>query len=330
MPALVARAVALAQTKPVVCVTTDLEAARRWSDDLSFVWGNRSTETAQGDVLLFAPPEVSPYAEVNPDRRAAMGRLVTLFQLAHALPWRFLVVPAAGLARKVVPRHIVEQHTCRIGVDEELDRDQLIGRLAAAGYLRVPLVEDPGSFAVRGSVMDIWPASSEHPVRLELYGDLVLSLRSFDPTEQRTVGELKELWLPPVREAILTPEALDRAREVVRALCDHVDLPSSRARSLVEDVASGRAFFGAEGFLPAYYALESLFHYIPESASWWGRFREAWLRPPNGSCSSRKKKFSGAAPTAPKDARRSAAPRRFSRTCARSKSATTLSTSSTA
>jgi transcription-repair coupling factor (superfamily II helicase) len=266
MSALVARAVALAQSKPVVCVTTDLESARRLADDLNFVWGNRSAETAQGEVLLFAPPESSPYADVNPDRRGAMARLVTLFQLAHQLPWRFLVVPASGLVRKVVPRRIIETHSDLIYVDQEIDRDELIGRLSEAGYLRVPLVEDPGTFAVRGSVLDIWPASTEHPVRLELYGDQILSLRTFDPAQQRTVSEQKELWIPPAREAILTTEAANRAREVVRALCDQIDLPSSRARALTEDVASGRAFFGAEGFLPAYYALESLFAYIPEDA----------------------------------------------------------------
>ena len=266
MPALVARALALAQAKPVVCVTTDFEAARRLTDDLNFVWGNRATDTAQGDVLSFAPSESSPYADVNPDRRGAMGRLVTLFQLAHGIPWRFLVVPAAGLTRKVVPRRIVEEHSQLLVAEHDVDRDALIARLSTAGYLRVPLVEDPGSFAVRGSVIDIWPASSEHPVRLELYGDLILSLRRFDPAEQRTVAEMRELWLPPAREAILTPGAVERAREVVRGLCDRVDLPSSRARALAEDVASGRAFFGAEGFLPAYYPLEPLFHYLPADA----------------------------------------------------------------
>ena len=266
MPALVARAIALSQTRPIVCVTADIDSARRLSDDLQFVWGQRAAEAAAGDVLLFTPSEASPYADVNPDRRGAMARLVTLFHLAHKLPFRFLVVPAAGLARKVVPRKIVEQHSDLLLADQEIDRDGLIARLAAAGYLRAPLVEDPGTFAVRGSVMDIWPASSEHPARLELYGDSVISLRTFDPAEQRTRGNLKELWLPPAREAILTPQAVERAREVVRALCDAIDLPSSRARALVEDVASGRAFFGAEGFLPAYYALESLLHYIPADA----------------------------------------------------------------
>jgi transcription-repair coupling factor (superfamily II helicase) len=283
MPALVARSIALADRRPVVCVTADVDAARRWVDDLNFLWGNRASETAQGDVLSFAPPEASPYADVNPDRRGAMSRLVTLFHLAQRIPWRFLVVPAAGLARRVVPRSEVEAHSDLILAEQEIDRDELIARLASAGYLRVPLVEDPGSFAVRGSVLDLWPPSSEQPVRIELYGDLVLSLRPFDPSLQRSLGEgddgedapkeaprskreLRELWVPPVREAILTPRAVDRAREVVRSLCDHIDLPTSRARALAEDVASGRAFFGAEGFLPAYYALETLFDYLPDDA----------------------------------------------------------------
>jgi len=280
MPALVARATTLATERPIVLVTEDLESARRLGDDLAFFWGSRADEdTAQGEVLVFSANEASPYADVNPDRRAAMARLMTLFHLAHGLPWRFLVVPASALARKVVPRSIVSEHSDLIVAEQEIDRDALIDRLTATGYLRVPVVEDPGTFAVRGSVVDIWPPSADLPVRMELYGDLVLSLRLFDPAAQRSIGsedapadksaknkELTEVWLPPAREAILTEQAKERAREVVRGLCDAVDLPSSRARALVEDVVSGRSFFGSEGLLPAYYPLEPLWAYLPDDA----------------------------------------------------------------
>src|SRR5258705_1972624 len=121
-----------------------------------------------------------------------MARLVTLFHFAQKIPWRFLVVPAAGLARRVVPRREVERHSDLILAEQEIDRDTFIARLSAAGYLRAPLVEDPGSFAVRGSVIDLWPPSSESPVRLELYGDLVLSLRPFDPSLQPSVGAVDD------------------------------------------------------------------------------------------------------------------------------------------
>ena len=272
--ALVARAIARADGRPIVWVTADLDTARRVASDLAFAWGAREEDdTAQGDVLLFPPYEASPYAEVTPDRRAAMARMTALFHLAHKLPWRFLVVPAAALVRKVVPQRVVAAHSDLVLVEQEIDRDALVARLAASGYLRVPVVEDPGSFAVRGAVLDLWPPCSDLPVRLELYGDLVLSLRLFDPAGQRTTPgasgkgrEVKELWLPPAREAILTDAVVARARDTVRALCDAVDLPSLKARVLVEDVASGRGFFGAEGFLPAYYPLEPLASYLPDDA----------------------------------------------------------------
>lgn len=279
MTALAARATALKTEKPVVLVTADLESARRLADDLAFLWGAQADEdTAQGEILVFSANEASPYADVNPDRRAAMARLMTLFHLAHELPWRFLVVPATALARKVVPRNVVLENSDLIVAEEEIDRDALIERLMATGYLRVPVVEDPGTFAVRGALLDIWPPSADLPVRVELYGDLILSLRLFDPVAQRSIGsedgspepsrgrEVKEVWLPPAREAILTEEAAERAREVVRGLCDAVNMPSSKTRVLIEDVLSGRSFFGAEGFLPAYYALEPLSSYLPDNA----------------------------------------------------------------
>jgi transcription-repair coupling factor (superfamily II helicase) len=103
-------------------------------------------------------------------------------------------------------------------------------------------------------------------VRVEFYGDLVMSIKAFDPDEQRTKAEVPEVWLSPAREAILTPANVERARDRVRDLCDAVDLPSSKARPLVDDVISGRTFFGAEGFLPAFVDLAPLTSYLPDDA----------------------------------------------------------------
>src|SRR5260370_23928593 len=131
-----------------------------------------------------------------------MSRMATLFHLAHDRPWSVLVVPATALARKVVPRSELRRRTTnRIVAESEIDRDALLQSLAEAGYLRVPVVEDPGTFAVRGALLDLWPPSSESPVRVELYGELVISCKAFDPVDQKTRPlELKQLWLPPVRE----------------------------------------------------------------------------------------------------------------------------------
>ncbi|HEY5241904.1 MAG TPA: transcription-repair coupling factor [Polyangiaceae bacterium] len=270
-------AAAIARTgRRVLLVTADLDTARRSAEDIGFflrgalVDTDEAEDTGEGDVLLFAASEASPYADVNPDRRAAMSRMATLHHLAHAQPWSVLVVPAPALARKVVPRKELARRADRILTDSEIDRDALLRSLSEAGYLRVPVVEDPGGFAVRGALLDVWPPSSETPVRVELYGELVLAMKAFDPVDQTTkkdAPDVKELWLPPVREAILDGRTAARARTRVTQLAEMMDWPTTKTRALVDDVVNGRAFFGAEGYLPAYYdALDPLLAYVPDDA----------------------------------------------------------------
>lgn len=272
-PALVVRALAALGPRKIVAVTPDIDTARALAADVSFLLGVRDADDAEaagastlGRVLLYLPSEASPYADVNPDRRGTQTRLATLFHVAMDLPWDVLVCPVTALARKVVPRDEVVEHAELVVAEQEIDRDKLAARLAMAGYIRSPLVEDPGSFAIRGALLDVWAPCAEVPVRIEFYGDLVMSIKAFDPEDQRTVREVREVWLSPAREAILTPGNVDRARDRVRAACDAVDFPSSKARALVDDVVSGRTFFGAEGFLPAYVDLASFTSYLPGDA----------------------------------------------------------------
>lgn len=269
---------------PAIVFAEDGDAARRLAGDVAFLrGGGRGGELDDaGDVLALVLPESSPYADVNPDRRGAMGRTATLAHLAVGRPWRVLVAPASALVRKLVPPGALRDHTHRIVHEEELDRDRLVRDLTDAGWLRVPVVEDPGTFAVRGSLLDVWAPGAREPARVELYGDLVVSIRPFDPTTQTTRAlarpagadaskdddaSLPELWLPPARDAILAKDLVERARRRVGNLADMIDWPTMKTRVLVDDVATGRAFFGADGFLPAYYEeLAPLFRYVPDGA----------------------------------------------------------------
>ncbi len=257
---------AVARTgRNVVVVTSDAESARRLADDVSFL-----LQGEEGSVLAFVSDETSPYAPVNPDRRAAMGRMACLAQLASKGPWRVVVLAATSLTRKVVPAAVVRACTHRIVAEDSLDRDWLIARLAETGYLRVPLVEDPGSFAVRGGLLDVWPPNLPDPVRVELYGDLVVSIKPFDAQDQKSRARdvpIADVLLSPVREAILAREYVHRARDRIEQLADAIDMPTLKARALVEDVTSGRAFFGADAYLPAFYdELESFFAYVGQDA----------------------------------------------------------------
>jgi transcription-repair coupling factor (superfamily II helicase) len=255
---------------PFVVVTPDTESARHMAADLSFFLGEHEAD-GEGDatrsVLVFPASDTTPFADVAPDRRAAMERLGALFHLAHRLPFKFLVVPAAGLARRIPPRDELARRSLVIRAEEELDQSKLVRTLSEGGYLRVPVVEDAGTFAIRGSIIDIYPAHARFPVRIELDDYLVLSIKVFDPEDQRTVRTTKEITVHPAREALMGPSELAMARMKVRDLCEAIDLPTRATKQLLDDLETGRALLGIEGLLPAFYEeLESLFSSLPERA----------------------------------------------------------------
>lgn len=273
--AIVAALVRDPDAPPVVVFVPDAEDARRLAGDVRFLLGGDGRDEERGStVLVLTMPEASPYADVTPDRRGAMNRMATLAELACDRPWRVLVAPAQALVRKLVPPEVVRAHTRRVVFEEELDRDELVRQLAESGWLRVPVVEDPGTLAVRGSLLDVWPPGAPEPVRIELYGDLVVAMKPFDPTTQTTRGRdgaseasLPEVLLPPARDAILAKDYVARAKERVSDMADAIDWPTLKARALVDDIAAGRAFFGAEAFLPAYYGeLAPLTRYVRDEA----------------------------------------------------------------
>lgn len=220
------------------------------------------------DVRLIAlqASESNPYAATQPDRRATMSRLAALTQLSLSQPWQVLVLSAQALCQKVLPAETLRQAVVTLRKEQELDVTLLAARLDALGYIRVPVVEDPGSFSLRGGLVDIWSADAEAPCRLDLFGDWIMALKTFDPENQRTMGEVDELTISPARETILTPETSQRARENLRELCDACNTPSSRARQLIEELVTGRNTFGVAGLLPAFYALDSIWSSIPTDA----------------------------------------------------------------
>jgi transcription-repair coupling factor (superfamily II helicase) len=266
-PALVAERLLRSGAKRVVCVCADSDVAQRSFGDLSALSGGLGFSRLPGLVppqepVSITAQEATPYAEARADRRLSMLRAAALFGLSTGQPSGLVVVSAGALVRRVPPRDVIVKSGVTLEAESEVDVVVLAKQLDFSGYLRVPLVEDPGSFAVRGGILDVWPSAAEAPVRAELYGDLIMSLRAFDPEDQRTLAEVTKVVVPPATEAVQQPKSEARAKEALRALCDHVDYPTTKARALIDDVAAGRTFFGAQGYLPAFYELESLFDYF--------------------------------------------------------------------
>ena len=254
----------------VVVVAPDDQAARQLEADIRFFRGDAPDPAAALDDIAALPAiDVSPYADLSPDRGAIVERVATLYRLTQpALRPRIVVTSAEALVRRTVaPGELaVRGTTLRKGAC--VDRDELAALLIAGGWSRTPVVDEPGTFAVRGGVIDVYTPLAPHPVRIELFGDEIESLRWFEAESQRTLRPIEWLHLHPVRETINTGARDVRTR--LREYADEIAHPSKATRRLIEQLegagpggkieqdkaagaAGGRVFVGVEGLTPAFH-----------------------------------------------------------------------------
>ncbi len=243
-----------------VVIAADLEEAYRHESNLRFLLPGENA-----DVLLFTAADTSALLDVVPDRRAEMQRMAILAQLAEEQPWRVLIVPAPALIRRVPPVDHVKSGLLSIEIAEQIERDDLVRRLSELGYLRVPLVEDRGTFSARGALIDVFGPDAALPFRIELDDDLVSRIRRFNPDDQKTVDEIDSLQLAASREVPDTPVGIARAKTAVRELCDEMNMPTLQARELVAELDRGSGALTSNALLPAYFdRLDTLFDYLPK------------------------------------------------------------------
>ena len=253
--------------KPVVLVAPDEETAELLERDVRFFLGPDTSETEP--VLLRLPADdLLPYDDLTPDRALVLGRLRALFHLHLGTPFRVLVTSTRALARRVLPRRVLDDRALLLARDQELPIDQLAQALARAGYENVPLVEDPGAFAVRGGIVDLFSPLAGRPARIEFFGDTIESIKFFDPETQRTLEEVRELAVCPARELLFDDRTRAAAIDTIRAAADEVSKPTAKVRELIEEVQEGVAAFGLEALLPGFYdgGLEPATAYLPADA----------------------------------------------------------------
>ncbi len=247
------------RARAVLAVAADEDEADQLARDAAFFAGAEAVLRIPSDAVL-------PYDDLSPDRGVELERLSALSRL-HLAPERtpIVVVSARGLARRQLPRRVFESGSDLLGPGVEIAREALAEKLVLLGFSRVPLVEDAGTFAVRGGIVDLWSPADAAPVRLEFFGDEVESCRAFDPQTQRSEGDVAEVLLCPAREALFTPEGKEAAKATIRDAAERVNRPTSRVREAIEQVEQGTPFFGMEALLPGFHpgGLATLFDHLP-------------------------------------------------------------------
>ena len=265
---LAAELLAAGEGPSLLVLAPDLASAQRFHRALCFYHGRPT------DVLFFPHWETEPYAPLSPHPEIEATRLATLSALAGGRG-RAVVTTVRAVQQKVLPRSTLADLRLQLEVGVEFSRELLLNGLAALGYQRVSLVEDRGSYAVRGDLVDLYPPMLEQPVRLAFFGDELEEIRSFDPATQRSADHhLLRLELAPAREMILAGEHLDTFSRAFKQRCDDLEIPRSQRESMLEEFREGLFGPGRENLLPLNYpSLDTLYDYL-------GAFRWLVLDPP--------------------------------------------------
>lgn len=219
------------------------------------------------EIELFPAWDCLPYDRVSPNtdisarRMAALSRLAIRGGKGEERPLVLLATVNAVLQR-VPARENVKTSAWSARTGNRIDLDGLTIYLAANGYSRTGTVRESGEFAVRGGIVDIFPSGFELPVRLDMFGDTLDAIRSFDAATQLTVGQLHGLDLVPASEIHLDAEAIRRFRAAYVATLGAVN----DGDPLYEAVSEGRKHAGMEHWLPLFHdRLETLFDYAQDA-----------------------------------------------------------------
>ncbi|MCR9114446.1 MAG: DEAD/DEAH box helicase, partial [Rhodobacteraceae bacterium] len=212
-------------------------------------------------VFHFPGWDCLPYDRVSPNADISAARMATLAGLVHGMPSRFVLLTTLNAATQRVPaRDVLKGAAFSARVDYQIDEDALKSFLVRMGFSQSPTVMEPGDYAVRGGIIDIYPPGESGPVRLDLFGDVLDGVRRFDPITQRTTDKLDQIELAPVSEVILDEAAITRFRQNYR-----IEFGAAGTDDpLYEAVSAGRKQAGMEHWLPLFHdRLETLFDYLP-------------------------------------------------------------------
>jgi len=246
------------------------EVARAGAPVLHVARDDKRLEAMRAALAFFAPDlpvfvfpswDCLPYDRVSPNADVSAARMATLAALVHQMPDRFVLLTTLNAATQRVPaRDLLREAAFSAQVGRRVDEQALRQFLVRMGFSQSPTVMEPGDYAIRGGIIDIYPPGDSGPVRLDFFGDVLDGARRFDPATQRTTEKLDLIELAPVSEVILDEAAITRFRQNYR-----IEFGAAGSDDpLYEAVSAGRKHQGVEHWLPFFHErLETLFDYLP-------------------------------------------------------------------
>jgi transcription-repair coupling factor (superfamily II helicase) len=243
----------LAEARPVCVVARTAAHAEKLMRELAFF-------APDAPIAHFPDYETLPYEPISPPKDLLADRLAALYRLATGDPLK-LVVNAQALLNRLPPPDFVLLHSLELATGQEIDRERLTATLVEHGYLRVSQVTEPGEIAIRGAVIDVFPAGSRRAVRIDLFDREIESLRLFDPESQLADEKRDKIEVLPAREFPFDRDAITGFRQRFR---DAFPVEPGRC-PVYRDISDAQLPAGIEYYLPLFFeTTATLFDYLPE------------------------------------------------------------------
>ena len=239
---------------PLLHIARDDARMARLAESLAFF-------APDAEVLRFPAWDCLPYDRVSPNPELVSERIATLSRLLEPpTGQRIVLTTVNALVQRVPPRHAFHGGSRVLKVGDQVKPEELARFLEANGYGRAATVMEPGEFALRGGIMDIFPSGVPEPLRLDLFGDDIESIRSFDPATQRSAGKADQLVLRPVSEVFLDKPSVAQFRTAWRELFGQ----AAASDPLYLSISDGRRHPGMEHWVPLFHeGMETLLDFLP-------------------------------------------------------------------
>ncbi len=232
--------------RPIIVIARNQEALRARLKNLRFFAPTQS-------ILSLPMDERTVMHATSGDPLLAMDKSATLFRAALGELPSLLVVQAEALLERFPNTKDQQKHAVLLFKDDKINRDGLISSLLLLGYSKVPTVIDRGTFAVRGSIIDIFVNGEKRPVRVDLFGDNIESLKYFDESTQRSMASLSSMTVGSAKEIFLDDDTKSLAEEKIAALADQLEYPTRKLNEKLRDIENGISFYGIEKLKPGFF-----------------------------------------------------------------------------
>jgi len=247
---------ALNKTNPVAVITDDVNQAQHLQYELSFF--------VSGRCRIFELPdwETLPYDIFSPHQDIISQRLTTLYQLSDMQSGDILILPVSTLLQRLPPKSYIKSQVLMLKQNQRLDIDEFRLSLEQNGYQCVSQVMEHGEFAVRGSIIDLYPSGHDLPFRIDLFDTDIDTIRRFDPESQRSLDAINSIEILPAREFPFNKESISEFRTRYREKISG-DPTSSK---IYQEISQAIIPNGIEYYLPLFFdELNTIFNYIPRN-----------------------------------------------------------------